>query len=92
MHGIGATDLQISGLFQRRIAIDAFFGSVGGAAADGLVLALLLAGAAFAVEITGGAGLALRDLVILALLPLALTVLATWVARAAVLAALREAL
>jgi cell division transport system permease protein len=92
MHGIGATDLQISGLFQRRIAIDAFFGSVAGAAAAGLVLTLLLAGAAFAGEITGGAGLTLRDLVILALLPLALTVVATWVARAAVLAALREAL
>jgi cell division transport system permease protein len=41
---------------------------------------------------TGGATLGLRDLVILALLPLALTVLATWVARMAVLRALREAL
>ena len=92
MHGIGATDLQVSGLFQRRIAIDALVGSVAGAAAAGLVLVLLLAGATFAGEITGGSGLTVRDLVALALLPLALTILATWVARTAVLAALRQSL
>jgi cell division transport system permease protein len=91
MHGVGATDLQVSGLFQRRIAIDAFAGSIAGAAVAALILALLLAGARFAGELTGGAGLTWRDLLVLALLPLALTVLATWVARTAVLAALREA-
>ena len=55
-------------------------------------LLLLAGGAAFAGELTGGATLGLRDFVILALLPFALTGLATWVARAAVLRALREAL
>jgi cell division transport system permease protein len=92
MHGIGATDLQVTHLFQRKIAIDAFIGSIGGAVAAAAVLLLLTTGAAFAGELTGGATLGPVDLVILALLPLALTVLATWVARIAVLRALREAL
>lgn len=92
MHGIGATDLQVTHLFQRKIAIDAFIGSVGGALAAAVVLLLLTTGATFAGEITGGATLGVGDLVILALLPLALTGLATWVARMAVLRALREAL
>jgi cell division transport system permease protein len=92
MHGIGATDLQVTNLFQRKIAIDAFVGSIVGAIASALVLLLLSAGASFAGELTGGATLGLFDLLALALLPLALTVLATRVARTAVLAALREAL
>ena len=92
MHGVGATDVQVTNLFQRRIAIDALIGSVAGSFAAALVLLLLFAGAGYAGELTGGAGLAGTDLVLLALLPLALTILATWVARMAVLAALREAL
>jgi cell division transport system permease protein len=92
MHGIGATDLQVTHLFQRKIAIDALIGSLAGAVAAAVVLFLLASGAAFAGELTGGATLALKDLIVLALLPLALTALATWVARAAVLRALREAL
>jgi cell division transport system permease protein len=92
MHGIGATDLQVTHLFQRKIAIDALVGSVAGAAAAALVLLMLAAGASFAGELTGGAGLGGKDLLILALLPLALTALATWVARAAVLSALRRSL
>ncbi|MEO8453618.1 MAG: hypothetical protein ABI454_00520 [Sphingomicrobium sp.] len=92
MHGIGATDLQVTNLFQRKIAIDAFVGSAVGAFAAALVLLLLSAGAAFAGELTGGATLRAVDLLALALLPLALTALATWVARTAVLTALREAL
>jgi cell division transport system permease protein len=92
MHGIGATDLQVTHLFQRKIAIDALAGSVAGATAAALVLLLLSAGASFAGELTGGATLGAVDLAILALLPLALTILATWVARTAVLAALRQAL
>jgi len=55
-------------------------------------VALLAGGAAFVGELTGGASLGLKDIVVLALLPFALTGLATWVARAAVLKALREAL
>jgi cell division transport system permease protein len=92
MHGIGATDLQVTHLFQRKIAIDAFIGSIAGGFAAAAVLLLLAGGAAFAGELTGGATLDLGDLLILALLPFALTALATWVARAAVLRALREAL
>jgi cell division transport system permease protein len=92
MHGIGATDLQVTRLFQRKIAIDALAGSLAGAAAAALVLGLLAASASFAGELLGGATIRGTDIVILALIPLALTVLATWVARTAVLAALRTAL
>jgi len=92
MHGIGATDIQVTHLFQRKIAIDAFVGSVAGGLAAAAVLLLLAGGAAFARDLTGGATLGLRDVLILTLLPLALTALATWVARSAVLTALREAL
>jgi cell division transport system permease protein len=91
MHGIGATDLQVTSLFQRKIAIDALVGSLAGAAAAAVVLLLLSAGAAFAGELTGGATLSGFDFLFLALLPIALTILATWVARTAVLAALRKA-
>jgi hypothetical protein len=33
MHGIGATDPQLTHLFQRKIAIDALIGALAGAAA-----------------------------------------------------------
>jgi len=92
MHGIGATDLQLTHLFQRKIALDALVGSIVGALAGALVIAALASGASLAGELTGGARLPAIDFFILALLPLALTVLATWVARAAVLATLSETL
>ena len=92
MHGVGATDIQVARLFQRRIAIDALIGSVAGAVTAGLVLLLLFAGATFAGDLTGGAGLTGADVALLVALPLMLTILATGVARTAVLAALREAL
>jgi len=92
MHGIGATDLQVTHLFQRKILIDALVGSLAGAFAAAIVLLLLASGAALAGELTGGATLGLFDLLVLALLPFALTVLATWVARTAVLRSLRKAL
>lgn len=92
MHGIGATDLQVTHLFQRKILIDALIGSLAGALAAGVVLLLLASGAALAGELTGGATLGPIDLVVLALLPLALPLLATWVARTAVLRSLRKAL
>jgi cell division transport system permease protein len=92
MHGIGATDLQVTHLFQRKILIDALIGSLAGALAAAVVLLLLASGAAIAGELTGGATLGPIDLLILALLPLALTLLATWVARTAVLRSLRKAL
>ena len=92
MHGIGATDLQVTHLFQRKILIDALVGSLAGALAAALVLLLLASGASLAGELTGGATLGPLDLLILALLPFALTILATWVARTAVLRSLRKAL
>ena len=92
MHGIGATDLQVTHLFQRKIAIDALIGSLAGGVAAAIVLALLAGGAAFAGEFTGGSTLGVVDLFLLALLPLLLTGLATWVGRTAVLRALQEAL
>lgn len=92
MHGIGATDVQVTHLFQRKILIEALIGSVAGALAAALVLLLLASGAALAGELTGGATLGPVDLLVLALLPFALTALATWVARTAVLRSLRKAL
>ena len=92
MHGIGATDLQLTHMFQRKIALDALVGSVAGAAAGALVLLLLASGASFAGELSGGATLSIVDLLILLALPFLLTALATWVGRIAVLAALRETL
>jgi cell division transport system permease protein len=91
MHGLGATDVQVTHLFQRKIALDALVGSIAGAGAAALVLLVLAAGASFLGDLTGGASLGTSDYVLLALLPLVLTGLATWVGRAAVLAALREA-
>ena len=90
MHGIGATDLQLTHLFQRKIALDALAGSIVGALAGTVVIIALASGASLAGELTGGARLPAIDFFILALLPLALTVLATWVARVAVLAALSK--
>lgn len=93
MHGIGATDLQIAHLFQRRIALDALAGSVAGGVAAALILLLLGSGsAALAGDLAGGPVLRGRDLVMLALLPLAAVLLASGVARFAVLAALRRSL
>jgi len=92
MHGIGATDVQITRLFQRKIAIDALIGSLSGAAAGALVIILLASGASFAGMLMGSATLGLTDFLVLLLLPFALTALATWVARRAVLAALRDTL
>ncbi|WP_347717119.1 FtsX-like permease family protein [Sphingomonas sp.] len=93
LHGVGATDRQVAGLFQRRIALDALAGGVAGGVAAALVLFAILGGATGMVaELAGGPLLHRSDLVALALLPLAVALLATLVARAAVLAALRASL
>lgn len=92
LHGIGATDEQITRLFQRKIAGDALVGSLAGALAASVILAMLAAGSAFLGELTGGASLSAIDLAVLAALPLALTALATLVSRHAVLARLRQTL
>lgn len=93
MHGIGATDRQIAALFQRRIAIDALTGCLSGAAAAGVVLALILGGSAALIgELAGAAPLEWSDALLLAAMPLAGAGLATLAARIAVLRALRQSL
>lgn len=90
MHGVGATDVQVARLFQRRIALDSLAGGLAGAGAAGLVLLLVAGGRAVWVDdFAGGPLLTGRDIVLLAALPLIGAMLATMVARAAVLRALR---
>ena len=93
MHGVGATDDQIARLFQRRIALDSLTGGLVGAGAAGLVLLLVAGGrAVWFDDLAGGPLLDLGDLFFLAALPLVGTIVATLVARLAVLRALRESL
>jgi cell division transport system permease protein len=93
MHGIGATDLQVTRLFQRKIAIDALIGGTAGAIVAAFVL-LLVAGGQFDAlgDWTNGSLLRAVDLILLGALPLLAAILATIVARATVLAALRAQL
>ncbi|MBB5713462.1 cell division transport system permease protein [Sphingomonas aerophila] len=93
MHMLGATDVQIARLFQRRIALDAAFGGVvGGAAALGVTAALQAQMAALGSELLGSTRLGTGDWVLLALLPLCFVALATFAARLAVLRALGRTL
>jgi cell division transport system permease protein len=92
MHGIGATDEQVTRLFQRKIAIEAMIGSAIGGLAAGGALGALATGGAFLGDLTGGATLGWSDVAALALLPLMLTILATIVARSTVMATLRDSL
>jgi len=93
MHGIGATDIQITHLFQRKIALDAFVGALAGALlAAAAVLFLVAGGAALSSELTAVPAIGGKDVLLLASLPVLIVILATWVARAAVLAALRRAI
>ncbi len=93
MHGIGATDDQVARLFQRKIALDALTGGTAGAVAAGVVLLLIAGGgSAWIADLTGGPLLGARDVLLLASLPLLGTILATVVARMAVLKALRASL
>jgi cell division transport system permease protein len=92
MHGIGATDIQVANLFQRRIALDAAAGAISGSAIAALTLLFLAGGsAALAGQLGGIPPFGWRDCILLALLPMAMIALATWVARMAVLSALRKA-
>lgn len=92
MHGIGATDRQVARLFVRQIAIDALLGGVAGAATAGLIIVLILGGAGLAATLTGGPLLGWGDALLLAVLPFVVTLLATLVARAALLRALSDRL
>lgn len=93
LHGIGATDDQVARLFQRKIALDALTGGSAGAIAAAVVLLLIAGGGStWLADLTGGPLLGLRDILLLALLPVLGTILATYVARTAVLGALRSSL
>jgi cell division transport system permease protein len=93
MHGIGATDDQVARLFQRKIALDALTGGTAGAVAAGIVLLLIAGGGStWLADLTGGPLLGAGDILLLALLPLVGTILATIVARMAVMKALRLSL
>ncbi len=86
MHGVGATDDQVARLFQRKMALDALVGGSIGAALAGLLLLLLTASAGpWFGDLAGGPLLGPAQLMILALLPIFGTILATVVARFAVL-------
>jgi cell division transport system permease protein len=93
MHGVGATDDQVARLFQRKIALDSLVGGLAGAAAASVVLLLVAGGRGIWFDdFTGGPLLTGGDLLFLAALPLLGTMLATLVARMAVLRALRASL
>ena len=93
MHGIGATDRQVTRLFERKIAGDALIGALTGSLAAAIGLLLVRgAGAAFATELTGGAPLGKGDILLLAAAPILEVILAILVARWAILKALRETL
>ncbi|MFL6852633.1 MAG: cell division protein FtsX [Sphingomicrobium sp.] len=92
MHGIGATDDQVARLFVRQIAIDALMGGVVGAAIAGLIIALILGGAGTATMLAGTPPIGWDDAVLLAALPIAVALLATLVARSALLRALHDRL
>ena len=93
MHGVGATDDQVARLFQRKIALDSLVGGLAGAAAAAVVLLLVAGGRGIWFDdFTGGPLLTAGDLLFLAALPLLGTMLATLVARLAVLRALRASL
>lgn len=93
VHGIGATDDQLARLLQRRMARDALLGGMAGAAAAALVLALVLTvPGSLPEELAGGPMLRPIDWLLLALLPLLGTLVATVVARTTVLKALRATL
>ena len=91
MHGIGATDQQVALLFQRKIALDAMVGALAGGLVAALALLLIGGGGmAMASDLAGGPPLRGSDFILLALLPVAAVVLATLVARFAVLGALHK--
>ncbi|MGE3747155.1 MAG: FtsX-like permease family protein, partial [Sphingomonadaceae bacterium] len=89
MHLLGATDDQIAGLFQRRIAIDALFGgAIGLGAAALVVLALERRIEGLGSELMGSVALPAASWLLLILLPLAGAALAMLTARFTILNAL----
>jgi cell division transport system permease protein len=91
LHLLGATDLQIARLFQRRIALDALFGGGVGFAAGGLVLLLLSSRiGALGSELVGSLRLAPASWILLVAVPVAGALVATVAARLTVVRVLRQ--
>ena len=89
MHLLGATDIQVARLFQRRIALDALFAGLVGLGAGAAVLALLGSRlAALGSELVGSVTLPVWGWGVLVALPLATTLLAAVAARWTVVRAL----
>jgi cell division transport system permease protein len=93
MHGIGATDEQVTKLFQRKIAVDAVAGAGLGSLAAAVILLLVGGGVTAAADAFGSAApLHLIDIPLLALVPIATVILAVAVAHSTLLRALRSSL
>ena len=93
LHMLGSTDVQVSRLFQRRIALDTLVGGViGTVLAMGAVLVIGARVAALDSVLVGGIALGWSDWALLAVLPLIFAGLATLAARVAVVRALRHVL
>jgi len=93
LHLLGATDLQIARLFQRRIAVDALIGgAVGLVAGVGVLLLLGRQAEALKAGLTDAAVLGIGGWLTLALVPIGAALLATVVARLTVERALRRIL
>ncbi|WP_145198959.1 cell division protein FtsX [Sphingobium sp. B2] len=93
LHLMGATDVQIARLFQRRIGLDAMLGSALGFAFAALVILLIgLRLGATGSELLGAVRLPPASWAVLGLLPIAGVLLATLAARWTVLRALGRAL
>ena len=89
MHLMGATDIQVARLFQRRIALDALFGGLVGLVAAAVVLLVIGSRVgALGSELLGSAGLPLTSWLVLVLLPAGGVFLAMLVARTTILRAL----
>lgn len=93
LHLLGATDIQIARLFQRRIALDALFGGGLGFAMGALVLMLLSSRiGAISSELVGSVSLSAAGWLALAAVPLAGALVATAAARLTIERALRRIL
>lgn len=93
MHLLGATDVQVARLFQRRVALDAAFGSAIGIAIAAVLLVLL--GQQIAQLDAGlfnAGGLEWMDMLALVLVPILVIALTIITARITVLVALRKTL
>lgn len=90
LHLLGATDLQIARIFQRRIALDALFGGGIGLAAGALVLLLLSSRiGALGSELVGSLSLSVASWIALLAVPVAGALVATVAARLTIVRALR---